>query len=61
MGSRLNPYSRYNGIARQAMAFCQEVRGGALEMGTGSDLGSPDSTTADKLMHAKLTPQAAPR
>jgi hypothetical protein len=43
------------------MAFCQEVRGGALEMGTGSDLGSPDSTTADKLMHAKLTPQAAPR
>ena len=54
MGSQLNPYISYNGNARQAMEFYQEVFGGALEMGTVSDFGSPDSPYADKLMHARL-------
>ena len=54
MGSQLNPYISYNGNARQAMEFYQEVFGGALEMGTVSDFGSPDSPNADKLMHARL-------
>jgi len=54
MGSRLNPYISYNVNARQAMEFYQEVFGGALEMGTVSDFGSPDSPNADKLMHARL-------
>ena len=54
MGSQLNPYISYNGNARQAMEFYQEVFGGALEMGTVSDFGSPDSPKADKLMHARL-------
>ena len=54
MGSQLNPYISCNGNARQAMEFYQEVFGGALEMGTVSDFGSPDSPNADKLMHARL-------
>ncbi len=39
VGSQLNPYISYNGNARQAMEFYQEVFGGALEMGTVSDFG----------------------
>ena len=54
MGSQLNPYISYNGNARQAMEFYQEVFGGALEMGTVSDFGAPDSPNADKLVHARL-------
>ena len=54
MGSQLNPYISYNGSARQATEFYQEVFGGALEMGTVPDFGSPDSPNADKLMHARL-------
>ncbi|WP_120006137.1 VOC family protein [Nesterenkonia muleiensis] len=58
MGSQLNPYIMYNGNARQAMEFYREVFGGELEMGTVADFGSPDSASADKIMHAKLeTPQ----
>ncbi|ONI82185.1 hypothetical protein ALI22I_39280 [Saccharothrix sp. ALI-22-I] len=54
MGSRLNPYISYNGNARQAMEFYQEVFDGKLEMGTVADFGSPDSPNADKVMHARL-------
>ncbi|MFD5248117.1 VOC family protein [Amycolatopsis sp. NPDC058340] len=54
MGSRLNPYLRYNGNARQAMEFYREVFGGELEIGTIADFGLPDSPTADKVMHARL-------
>lgn len=54
MRCQLHPYISYNGNARQAMEFYQEVFGGALEMGTVSDFGSPDSPNADKLMHARL-------
>lgn len=54
MGSRLNPYIGFNGNARQAMAFYREVFGGELELGTVADFGSPDSSRADKVMHARL-------
>ncbi|RSN60885.1 hypothetical protein DMH01_16635 [Amycolatopsis sp. WAC 04182] len=54
MGSRLNPYIRYNGNARQAMEFYRQVLGGKLEIGTIADFGSPDSPDADKVMHAQL-------
>ncbi|MGH7261329.1 MAG: VOC family protein [Nitrospiraceae bacterium] len=54
MGSRLNPCIRYNGNARQALEFYQEVFGGELEIGTVADFGSPDSPDADKVMHARL-------
>jgi PhnB protein len=64
MGSRLNPYIsyNYNGNARQATEFYQEVFGGALEMGgTVSDFGSPDSPNADELMYARLDTPTATR
>lgn len=54
MGSRINPYIRYNGNTRQAMEFYREVFGGELEIGTIADFGSPDSPSADKVMHARL-------
>ncbi|MFI7119185.1 VOC family protein [Amycolatopsis sp. NPDC049868] len=54
MESRLNAYIRYNGNARQAMEFYREVLGGKLEIGTIADFRSPDSPTADKVMHAQL-------
>ncbi|AGM06559.1 VOC family protein [Amycolatopsis keratiniphila] len=54
MESRLNPYIRFNGRARQAMEFYQEVFGGKLEIRTIADFGSPDSPAADKVMHARL-------
>lgn len=54
MGSQLNPYISYDGNARQAMEFYQEVLGGKLELGTVADFGQPDSPDADKVMHAKL-------
>ncbi|MEU0369314.1 VOC family protein [Streptomyces sp. NPDC006283] len=54
MGSQLNPYIAFNGNARQAMEFYQEVLGGKLEMGTFGEFGSPDTANADKIMHAAL-------
>ncbi|KAB2592446.1 VOC family protein [Streptomyces arboris] len=54
MGSRLNPYISFDGNARQAMTFYQEVFGGELEVSTVGDFGSPDSPAADKVMHARL-------
>ncbi|MER5258053.1 VOC family protein [Streptomyces sp. NPDC002855] len=54
MGSQLNPYISYDGNARQAMEFYQEVFGGKLEIGSVADFGAPDSPDADKIMHARL-------
>ncbi|RSN19485.1 hypothetical protein DMC63_14890 [Streptomyces sp. WAC 05977] len=54
MGSRLNPYLRYDGNARQAMEFYHQVLGGKLEIGTIADFGSPGSPDAGKVMHAEL-------
>ncbi|MEU0570942.1 VOC family protein [Nonomuraea sp. NPDC005983] len=54
MGSQVNPCITFNGNARQALEFYQEVFGGELEVGTVADFGSPDSASADKVMHARL-------
>ncbi|MEU0379186.1 VOC family protein [Streptomyces cyaneofuscatus] len=59
MGSRLNPYISFDGSARQAMKFYQEVFGGELEVSTATDSGpansdSEDASDADKVLHARL-------
>lgn len=54
MGSGLNPCINYNGNARRALEFYQEVLGGKLEIGTFADYGSLDSPDPDKVMHARL-------
>ncbi|CAM5526666.1 VOC family protein OS=Streptomyces cyaneofuscatus OX=66883 GN=G3I52_12200 PE=4 SV=1 [Streptomyces cyaneofuscatus] len=59
MGSRLNPYISFDGNARQAMKFYQEVFGGELEVSTATDSGpansdSADAFDADKVLHARL-------
>lgn len=54
MASQLNPYITYNGNARQAIEFYQEVFGGRLELGTVGDFGSPESPDAAKVMHSRL-------
>ncbi|MEV7845206.1 VOC family protein [Streptomyces cyaneofuscatus] len=47
MGSRLNPYISFDGNARQAMKFYQEVFGGELEVSTATDSGPANSDSAD--------------
>ena len=54
MASRLNPYIGYDGDARQAMEFYQQVFGGDLRMNTFGEFGQPDSPDAEKIMHAQL-------
>ena len=54
MASRLNPYISFDGNARQAMEFYQDVFGGTLTVNTFGEYGSPDSGHADKIMHAML-------
>ena len=54
MGSQLNPCLSFNGNARQAIDFYQDVLGGELEMGTYADYGSPDVPYPDEIMHATL-------
>ncbi len=54
MASRLNPYIGFDGDARQAMEFYQQVFGGDLRMNTFGEFGMADSPDADKIMHAQL-------
>ncbi|WP_030244715.1 MULTISPECIES: VOC family protein [unclassified Streptomyces] len=54
MVSRLNPYLTFNGDARQAMEFYQEVFGGSLRLNTYGDFGQADAPNADKIMHGML-------
>jgi PhnB protein len=55
MVSRLNPYITFNGNARQAMEFYEEVFGGTLTLNTFGELGgAQDSPDADKIMHGQL-------
>jgi PhnB protein len=54
MASRLNPYLRFDGTARQAMEFYKDVFGGTLTANTFGEYGAPDSGYADKIMHAML-------
>lgn len=54
MATRLNPYLRFDGSARQAMEFYQSVFGGELKMNTFGEFGMQDSPQADQIMHAQL-------
>ena len=54
MASRLNPYISFDGNARQAMQFYQDVFGGTLQLNTYSEYGAPDAPEADKIMHGML-------
>lgn len=55
MQSKLNPYLHFNGNAREAMEFYQKVFGGKLNVSTFQEYGmAPDSSDANKIMHAQL-------
>jgi PhnB protein len=54
MASRLNPYLSFDGNARQAMEFYQQVFGGDLRISTFGEFGDPGAPGGDKLMHSQL-------
>ncbi len=54
MASRLNPYISFNGNAREAMQFYNDVFGGTLTVNTFGEFGAPDPAYADKVMHSLL-------
>ncbi|WP_395575998.1 VOC family protein [Streptomyces sp. BK79] len=54
MTSRLNPYLSFDGDARQAMEFYEQVFGGTLALNTFGAAGLPDAAYTDKIMHAML-------
>ncbi|MDT0609010.1 VOC family protein [Streptomyces lancefieldiae] len=54
MTSRLNPYLGFDGDARQAMEFYQQVFGGSLALNTFGAFGESDSPHAEKIMHGML-------
>lgn len=54
MASRLNPYIRFNGNAREAMEFYREVLGGELVVRTFGEYGAPEPALAEKVMHSSL-------
>ena len=55
MASRLNPYICFDGNARQAMEFYQQVFGGDLVLNTFAAFAPPDAPFADRIMHGQLT------
>jgi PhnB protein len=58
MASKLNPYIGFDGNARQAFEFYQQVFGGELAMNTFGEFGAAEGDDADKIMHVSLeTPQ----
>lgn len=54
MASRLNPYLNFDGNARQAMEFYEQVFGGSLTVNTYGEYGEADSPDASKIMHGML-------
>ena len=54
MSSRLNPYISFNGNARAALEFYEDVFGGTLALNTFGELGAADGPGADKIMHGML-------
>ena len=54
MSSRLNPYISFNGNARAALEFYEEVFGGTLVMNTFGEFGAGDGPQGDKIMHGQL-------
>jgi PhnB protein len=58
VATRLNPYLRFDGTARQAMEFYQSIFGGDLKINTFGEFGMQDSPQADQIMHAQLETEA---
>ena len=54
MASRLNPYISFDGNARDAMQFYEQVFGGDLNLATFSQFGDPNAPGSDKIMHSQL-------
>ncbi|MFJ3036794.1 VOC family protein [Streptomyces tendae] len=54
MSSRLNPYLSFDGDARQAMEFYEQVFGGTTSLNTFGSAGMPDPAYSDKIMHGML-------
>ncbi|MDR0345767.1 MAG: VOC family protein [Nocardiopsaceae bacterium] len=54
MTARLNPYLAFNGDARPAMEFYQDVFGGRLQLDTFGEYGDPDAPGAGLIMHSLL-------
>jgi PhnB protein len=54
MTSRLNPYISFDGNARSAMEFYEQVFGGALTLNTYGEVGGLEGPDADKVMHGML-------
>jgi PhnB protein len=54
MATRLNPYITFDGNARQAMEYYEQVFGGTLRLNTFGEYGADDQALADKIMHAQL-------
>jgi PhnB protein len=52
--TRLNPYISFEGNAREALEFYEEVFGGTLRMNTFGEYGGGDSDQSDKIMHGML-------
>ncbi len=54
MATRLNPYITFDGNARQAMEYYEQVFGGTLRINTFGEYGADDKALADQIMHAQL-------
>lgn len=54
MASRLNPYISFDGTARAAMEFYEQVFGGTLTLNTFGEIGGLQGADADKIMHGML-------
>jgi PhnB protein len=54
MVSRLNPYISFDGNARDAMQFYEQVFGGTLALNTFGESGGIEGPGADKIMHGML-------
>ncbi|SDJ37369.1 VOC family protein [Streptomyces indicus] len=54
MSSRLNPYLSFDGNAREALEFYEQVFGGTLLLNTYGESGMAGTPMADKIMHGML-------
>ena len=54
MASRLNPYITFNGTARAALEFYEQVFGGTLALNTFGEIGGMEGPDAEKIMHGML-------
>jgi PhnB protein len=52
MAATLNPYLNFNGDAREAITFYQQVLGGELNISTFAEFGGGEG--GDGVMHAQL-------